>query len=377
MLQIYLYIIKNMSAQSYYTGLLADAGVFINGPKPTDIQIHNERVFGRIASGGFLAIGESFMDGDWDVQDLAGCFTMLLNSGMMSKIDPKTALWLALKSKIINLQSKERSFEVGEQHYDLGNDLYEKMLGQTMVYTSGMWEGVDNLDDAQIQKMEQLCQKMKLKPGQRILDIGCGWGSLMKYAAEHYGVSCVGLTVSVKQTEWAKASTKGLPIEYVIGDYRDYSDPEGFDHIVSVEMIEAVGPKNFRTYFEKIHEWLKPGGTFMLQSIISNDIRPKADPWIDKYIFPNGILPSLNQISDASRHLLIIEDIKNIGPDYDPTLMAWWNNFDAHYQELREKNEKYDERFYRMWKYYLQMCAALARSRMMQDYQILFSKKDQ
>jgi cyclopropane-fatty-acyl-phospholipid synthase len=258
-------------------------------------------------------------------------------------------------------------------HYDLGNDLYEAMLDDRMVYTCAIWDGVDTLEAAQKQKLEAMCQKLDLRPGQRVLDIGCGWGSFMKYAAERYGVECVGLSVSKEQIAYGRTACADLPIEFVFADYREYADEQGFDHIVSIEMLEAVGPKNFRTYFETVHGLLRPGGRFALQTIGEAQARPVPDPWLDRYIFPNGVIPSLAQIEPAVRELFLFEHLDNIGPDYDPTLMAWWERFAAAYPELQARNPRYDEGFFRLWKYYLQSCAAVFRARQMHDWQIVFS----
>ena len=362
-----------MRAQEKITQILAKADIAINGSRSTDIQIHDERVYDRIISGGTMAVGESFMDGWWDVDDLAEVINRLRAIDVYKELISYEALPLIVKGAVGNLQTQARSFMVGEEHYDLGSDLYTAMLDERMVYTSGVWDGVDTLEAAQEQKLEMLCQKLGLKPGDRVLDIGCGWGSFMKYAVEKYDVTCVGLTVSVGQTELGREICKGLPIEFVIKDYRDYVDEQKFDAIVSVEMIEAVGPKNFRTYFEKAYELLKPEGRFAIQAI--GDLKPKPvpSPWLDKYIFKNGILPSLPQLEEASRGLFRFEHLENIGPDYDPTLMEWWRRFDAAYPKLKDANPAYDERFYKMWKFYLHSCAGLFRSRVGQNWQIVFS----
>lgn len=362
-----------MNAKERVADILAQIDVTIDGDRPTDIQVHNEKVYDRILTGGTLAIGESFMDGWWDVEDLAEVVSRLHTKRAYRDIVSFDAWTLLLRAFVGNLQSKARSFQVGEEHYDLGNDLYTRMLDTRMVYTSGVWDGVDTLEAAQDQKLEMMCQKLNLQHGDRVLDIGCGWGSFMKYAAERYGVSCVGLTVSVEQTELGRKLCEGLPIEFVIQDYREYTDTEKFDHIVSIEMIEAVGPKNFRAYFEKAHELLKPDGRFAIQAIGDLDKKPVPSVWIDTYIFPNGFLPSIYQLDEAHRHLFRMEHLENIGPDYDPTLMEWWRRFDAAYPELQKQNQKYDERFYRMWKFYLHTCAGLFRSRVGQNWQIVYT----
>lgn len=362
-----------MSSRDKITAILRKADIGLDGARPTDIKILNENFFDRVLSGGTLAIGESFMDKWWDVEDLSEVVSRIHKYKLYKDLITFDGLLLLFRAVVRNLQSRTRAFMVGQQHYDLGNDLYQAMLDKRMVYTSAVWSGVDTLEAAQEQKLEMLCQKLGLNKGQKILDIGCGWGSFMNYAAEKYDVSCSGLTVSIGQTELGRKLCAGQPVEFIVQDYRDYTNPEKFDHVVSVEMIEAVGPKNLRAYFEKVYELLKPEGLFALQAIGSLNPRPVPNPWLDKYIFPNGILPSLPQLEKASRGLFRIEHLENIGPDYDLTLMEWWHRFDRAYPRLAAENPKYDERFYRMWKFYLQSCAGLFRSKECQDWQIVFS----
>jgi cyclopropane-fatty-acyl-phospholipid synthase len=363
-----------MQAKEAIERLATVVGFSLNGDKPTDPQIYNERVYNIFLSRNSLALGESFMAKWWDCADLAGFFSLVLNAKLFVKKNVLSDPRLFLRTALSNLQRPSKSFEVGEMHYDLGNELYEAMLDKYMVYTSAIWSGVDNLEAAQVQKLERICQKLKLKAGDRVLDIGCGWGGFMKYATQRYGVSCVGLSVSKEQTTLGRQRCEGLPIEFVISDYRDYQNEHKFDHVVSIEMIEAVGPKNLRTYFKKVHELLKPNGNFFLQAIIDLNSTPKADPWIDKYIFRNGVLVSHHQLERETRGLFVFTDLLDVGPDYDPTLMAWWENFDRTFPNLQADNPKYDEHFYRMWKYYLHSCAALFRTGSSQDYQMLLKK---
>jgi cyclopropane-fatty-acyl-phospholipid synthase len=277
-----------------------------------------------------------------------------------------------LREKLLNRQRPSRAFAVGEVHYDLGNDLYTRMLDKRMVYTCGYWEDAQTLDAAQEAKLDLVCRKLDLKKGDRILDIGCGWGSFMKYAAEHYDVSCIGLTVSEGQTKLGREMCEGLPIEFVVNDYRHFYTNHQFDHVVSIEMFEAVGHKNYRTFMRKVASLLKDEGRFLLQTIGSTHPRPDADPWIERYIFPNGILPSRPLIERAIRGVFVAHDWHDIGHDYDRTLMEWWRNFQKNYNEL--DHSKYDDRFYRMWQYYLLMCAGGFRSGELLDWQIMLTK---
>lgn len=355
-------------AKNILTDFAKKADIEVNGNRPWDIQVHDERFYGRVLRGGSLALGESYMDGWWDAESLDEFFAKVTVNGEHEGF-VKNPLVHKILSVYTNLQSKARAFEVGEKHYDLDNDLYEKMLDKRMVYTCADWRGVDTLDAAQEQKLDLICKKIGLKEGDTVLDIGCGFGGFAKYAAEKYGAKVTGITVSKEQKKKAEEVTKGLSVEIVLTDYRDFKGT--FDHVVSIEMFEAVGVKNFRVFMEKVHSFLKPGGLFLLQTIGNNVSSMVGEAWLDKYIFPNGILPSLKQVGESVEDLFVTEDVFNFGADYDPTLMAWFKNFDDAWDSLKDK---YDERFYRMWKYYLLSCAGAFRSRNIQDWQFVFSK---
>jgi cyclopropane-fatty-acyl-phospholipid synthase len=269
---------------------------------------------------------------------------------------------------MFNLQKKSRAFQVGKEHYDTGNDLYQAMLDKRMAYTCGYWHHADNLEDAQRDKLDLVCRKLVLEPGMRILDIGCGWGSFARYAAENYGVEVVGITVSREQVELGKENCKGLPVEIRLQDYRDVT--EQFDSIVSLGMFEHVGHKNHQVYMEVVKNRLRDGARFLLHTIGKNDTRAGVDPWIAKYIFPNGEIPSLKQITGALESLMIVEDVHNFGPDYDRTLMAWCDNFNQAWPSLKNN---YSDRFFRMWNYYLHSCAGAFRARELQVWQLVLS----
>jgi len=366
-----------MNAKKHLTQIVTEAGITINGNNPWDIQIRDEAVYQRIFRNGRLALGESYMDGQWDCEDLTEAYSRLLTSGAQYKLRSFSTLLLTLRAKFFNLQSRKRAYQVGEKHYDLGNELYEKMLGSHMQYTCNLWQtGARNLDEAEEAKLELICKKLDLKSGKRLLDIGCGWGNLMKYAAKNYGVECTGISVSKEQTAWANERFENLPCKIKIVDYRDFKDSEGFDYITSIEMIEAVGPKNFKTYFEKIHSLSKENGKILIQAIISKDRKPKAEPWINKYIFPNGIFPSAHQLEQATSRLFHWENLENIGLDYEHTLLAWWDNLEKAYPQLHKNNhDKFDGRFLRMFRYYLLACAANVRTKGMYDWQLVMTKK--
>ncbi len=355
-------------AQQRVERMLAESGVSIDGPNPWDIQVSDPSFFFRVMINGSLGLGESYMDGWWDAKNIDQTINLILRSPVAHnhKFLSHFAIWA--QSKFFNLQRHSRAFQVGKQHYDIGNDLYVAMLDQRMVYTCGYWANADNLDDAQEQKLDLVCRKLDLKAGMEILDIGCGWGSFAKFAAENYGTKVVGVTVSKEQVKLAQERCKGLPVEIRLQDYRDVDGK--FDAIVSLGMFEHVGHKNYRTYMETAKRCLKKNARFLLHTIGKNHSRPGVDPWTAKYIFPNGEIPSLKQISSALESLMVIEDVHNFGSDYDKTLMAWFKNFDQAWPELKPN---YSDRFYRMWKYYLHVCAGAFRARDLQLWQFVIS----
>jgi cyclopropane-fatty-acyl-phospholipid synthase len=352
------------------TKLLDQADVQINGSRPGDIVVHDERFYRKVATGGSLALGESYMDGWWDCNNLDIFFYKVLKAKLNSTVKNFWQdLIVKVANKIFNYQSKTRAFIVGEKHYDLGNDLYEGMLDKRLVYTCGYWSGKNSLDEAQEAKLDLVCRKIGLKPGMTVLDIGCGWGSFAKFAAERYGAHVTGITISKEQVVLAKERCSGLPVEILLQDYRDTTGQ--YDVIISLGMFEHVGIKNYRTYMEVAARCLKPDGLFLLHTIGSGESGIASDPWLDKYIFPNGVLPTVSQISASFESLFVMEDWHNFGPDYDKTLMAWYNNFVQSWPKIKSK---YNDRFYRMWSYYLLCCAGSFRARNIQLWQVVLSK---
>jgi cyclopropane-fatty-acyl-phospholipid synthase len=351
--------------------LLNSAGIEINGSRPWDIQVHDDQLFSRILAEPSLGAGESYMDGWWDCEQIDEMFSRLLSSNIDQQVkrSPRE-MTILLLSRLFNRQSKSRSKQVAERHYDLGNSFYEQMLGPTMNYSCGYWKDASTLDEAERNKMELICRKLMLKPGLKLLDIGCGWGSLARYAAENYGVEVVGITISARQKEYAEKLCKGFSVKILGQDYRDLpKDP--FDRIVSVGMFEHVGYKNYAEFMQIARDRLKDDGIFLLHTIGANATSHYGDPWINKYIFPNGMLPSIVQISEAMESRFVMEDWHNFGADYDRTLMAWHHNFNQNWPAVKHQ---YDERFRRMWNYYLLSCAGGFRARRLELWQIVMTK---
>lgn len=358
-----------MSAEEIAKSLLERADIRVGGDRPWDIQVHNPSFYHRCLGAGTMALGESYMDAWWECPHVDQFICKLLQARIRTKISAWYLVWNALKSRLFNLQKPSRAFQIGERHYDIGNDLYKRMLGPTMMYSCAYWHHVDNLDAAQELKMRLTCHKLDIKPGMSILDIGCGWGSLCQYLAENYDVRVVGITVSKQQEAIARQRCRELPVEIRYQDYRDID--EQFDRIVSIGMFEHVGHKNYRTYMQRAANCLKDDGLFLLHTIGNNESHVSTDPWIGKYIFPNSLIPSIKQIGASIEELFIMEDWHNLSTHYDKTLMAWFENFKQYWDELKSD---YGERFYRMWTYYLLSCAGAFRAREIQVWQILLSK---
>ena len=353
--------------------LSALAGVHFNGKRPWDIQVHDPVLYGRVLCQGSLGLGEAYMDGLWDAKALDEMFTRLLRADVDEKLSGRARLRLMgvyLRHSLLNLQSSRRAFQVGERHYDIGNDVFEAMLDRSMSYSCGYWRYADSLDQAQHDKLDMICRKLELRPGERLLEIGCGWGGLAWHAARYFGVEVTGITVSREQQALALERCAGLPVRIELMDYRELEGE--FDKVVSVGMFEHVGPKNYPVYFDAVGRLLKDGGLFLLHTIGIHVTSSTCDPWIDRYIFPNGKLPSAREISEVVEGRFLIEDWHNFGQDYDRTLMAWWENFDHAWPRLESR---YGPRFYRMWKYYLLSCAGFFRSRQGQLWQLVLSKR--
>ena len=350
--------------------ILHRAGVRIGGTRPWDIQVRNPAFYERVLAGGSLALGESYMDAWWDCDSLDQFFDKILTARLDKTVKKSMGILFAvIRSKLLNPQRSSKAFEIGKRHYDIGNDLFCRMLDKRMNYSCGYWHKAMSLDEAQKDKLDLICRKIGLSPGMKVLDIGCGWGSFAKYAAETYGAEVLGITVSQEQVKLTRERCEGLPVRIELRDYRELD--ETFDRIVSVGMLEHVGAKNYRTYMTVVHQCLEPDGLFLLHTIGGNSSTFKTDPWIGKYIFPNSMLPSARQITTAAEGLFVQEDWHSFGHYYDKTLMAWYQNFTENWNQIKKV---YDERFYRMWSYYLLSCAGGFRARRNQLWQIVFSK---
>jgi len=349
--------------------LLDGSGVALDGPRPWDLQVHDPAFFPRVLRHGSLGLGEAYVEGQWDCDRIDEMIARLLRHGLGRRGDRSVErLFDVVQAELANLQSRSRAFIVGEKHYDRGNDLFEGMLGASMAYSCGYWREAATLDEAQRAKHDLVARKLGLAPGMRVLDIGCGWGSLAEYAARHHGCEVVGITVSEEQAAYARERCAELPVEIRLQDYRDLTGR--FDRIVSIGMFEHVGPRNYGAYFRAVRRLLAAEGLFLLQTIGSNVPRRGVDPWINRYVFPNGNLPSAAQLIGAAETLLVMEDWQSFGADYDRTLMAWCRNLEAAWPAL---GARYEEATRRTFRYFLLACAGAFRAREIQLWQVVFS----
>lgn len=348
--------------------MLARADVRMDGARPWDIRVNDERLFQRVLGHGSLGAGEAYMDGWWDCDQLDEMLARVLRSNIEEHLRSPRAVKLALSARLFNKQSTRRAYIVGEKHYDLGDDLYERMLDPRMIYSCAYFERATDLNDAQEAKLDLVARKIGAQAGMRILDIGCGWGGAAQFMAQRYGAAVTGVTVSRNQLERAQKRCAGLDVDIRLQDYRSLSG--SFDAIYSLGMFEHVGVRNYRTYLAKARELLRPNGLFLLHTIGNNHSSVATDPWIDKYIFPNGQLPSLAQITAAAEGLWVIEDFHSFGVYYDRTLQAWSENFERAWPQLAGR---YSERFRRMWHFWLMSSAASFRARKTQLWQIVLS----
>ncbi len=361
-----------MSAKSQVLRLLQDTDIQMNGKKQWDIKVHNEQLYQRILSEGSLGFGEAYMDGWWDCDSIDMLMQRLVKANLQEKVMNWKTLLAVLKAKFINRQTKARSKKVAEEHYDLGNEFYKDMLDKNMQYTCGYWKTAKTLDKAQEAKLDLVCKKLELKKGETVLELGCGWGGFAYYAAKKYKVHVTAVNISKEQVDYARKKCKGLPVTILQSDYRDVQGK--FDKVASIGMCEHVGYKNYPILMKKAFSCLKDDGLFLLHTIGGNKSVKNTDRWIEKYIFPNSMLPSIKQLAGAMEGLFVMEDWHNFGTDYDKTLMQWYKNFKKNWPKHKEQ---YGERFYRMWSFYLLCCAGMFRARKIQLWQVVMSKSRQ
>ncbi len=359
---------RRSSSRDLFVRLLGEAGIEVNGSRAWDPQVHDERLWNRIMADGSVGVGESYMDGWWDCEALDECLTRAIRGSVDARLPTLGEIWLAAKAKLINMQTPRRSVTVGQVHYDVGDDLYTRMLDSRMMYSCGYWHEAQDLESAQLAKIDLVCRKLGLRPGMRVLDIGCGWGGAAAHAARYYGVSVTGVTISQNQATAAQERCRSLPVNIRFQDYRDVTG--SYDRIYSIGMFEHVGARNHHRYLAKVRELLVPDGLSLLHTIGNRVTLRANDPWIEKYIFPNSLIPSRAQIARAAERQMVIEDWHDFGSDYERTLRAWAANFERTWPEIAPR---YGERFRRMWRFYLMVSVASFRARRSHLWQIVMS----
>lgn len=337
------------------------------------VKFHKMIPLTELATSTSLALGEAYMDGNLEVEgDLYEALDLFM--GQMEKFSTDQN---ALKKLIFTSMSKKNQEKEVQSHYDIGNDFYKLWLDETMSYSCGYFRHEDDsLYQAQVNKVDYILEKLYLKEGMSLLDIGCGWGFLLIEAAKKYGIHGLGITLSREQHDefQRRIEAEGLSgqLEVKLMDYRDLEKTDlQFDRIVSVGMVEHVGRGNYQQFIDCAAHVLKPGGLFLLHFISALKEHP-GDPWIKKYIFPGGVVPSLREMltcmAEADFHTLDIENLRN---HYNRTLLCWERNFRDHIDDVRKM---FDERFIRMWDMYLSSCAATFHNGIIDIHQILMSK---
>jgi cyclopropane-fatty-acyl-phospholipid synthase len=356
------------AARRFLEQTLSAADIRIDGERHWDPRVRDPRFFTAVLLRGSLGLGESYMDGWWDCETLDQFFCRVFEGGLARR-GRKGAPLKALTSRLIDRNSLRRSRRVAHQHYDLGNDLFVRMLDANMQYTCAYWQGAADLDEAQVNKMKLICDKLELEKGMRVLELGCGFGTFARFMAAERGCRVTGYNISSRQIAHGRDACRELPVDIIEGDYRTATGK--FDRVVAVGLCEHVGYKHYPALMEVAHRCLGNEGLFLLHTIGNNVPRRSVEPWFDRYLWPNGLIPAISQLAPAWEGLFVVEDLHNFGADYDHTLMAWWRNVEDAWQELPDR---YDERFRRMWRYYLLSCAAAFRTRELQLWQVVLSK---
>lgn len=345
---------------------------------PVGMTIHDRAIFRRLATRGKLGLGESYTADEWDSDDLVALFELLLcNADAAAARHPRVRRALELRPRLHRRNGLLRARRNIAYHYDLGNDLFELMLDETMTYSCAVFDHPEmTLADAQRAKYERLCDKLSLGPGDHVLEIGCGWGGFARYAAETCGCRVTGVTISHEQATVARERTCGLPVEILEQDYRRV---EGrYSKVASIEMLEAIGADQFGTYFATIDRLLAPGGRAVVQTILvpaQRWRRYRTTPdWIERYVFPGCLIPSLEALARATAKSssLGIYNVEEIGEHYAETLHRWRARFHANIAAVRALG--YDRRFERTWDFYLAFCEAGFRTRTLRDAQLVLAR---
>jgi cyclopropane-fatty-acyl-phospholipid synthase len=294
------------------------------------VVVHDSTFYKDVLMRGSLGLGNTYIEGKWSSENIDNVIFNILSSGFYQKVAPVYDFFRNTKSKIINLQSKKGSRKVIETHYDLPAVFYSAFLDPYFQYTCGFFEGTENLNQAQINKMHMICKKLVLMPCQSVLDIGGGWGGLAQFMTEHYRVKPVVVTLSKEQANYIRANYS--KVEVLECDYREVPDKlkgEKFDAISAVGIFEHIGHKNYKTFMSVVNQCLSPGGRFLLQTIYTLSRQPEQNPWVEEHIFPNSEIPTKKLVElSARRHFTLAKDngFQELTPNYCKTLLAWNDN---------------------------------------------------
>lgn len=369
-------VYRSRDPEAFVRGILSEVWIEINGSNPWDPQIKDSSLYWKVALGWNLALWEAYMDELWECDDIAGFFRRVLGWGLYRRTDGLETLLWNIRSFMINLQTKTRSKSVIDNHYNLWNELYESFLDELMAYTCWYFRNWnETLQEAQEAKTDLTSDKLFLEPWMRVADIWCGWGKIMNRIAEKNDVEVVWITLSDEQYNYANQGDLVPNVSLRLWDYRDTMWKWEFDAIYTIWMMEHIGYKNYSNFAHIVNTSLKDKGRFLLHSIGANKSRRIGDPWIDKYIFRGWMLPSQVQLWKAIEPTgLILEDVHNFWPDYAKTLKMWRQRFQENFPDLQKNFPEYDQRFYRMWIYYLASMEAVFDTREAQLYQNVYSK---
>lgn len=363
-----------MSARHTVESLFGRAGIELGGNRPWDVHVHDERFFERLLAQGSLGFGDSYVEGWWDCDRVDELICRVLERDLEDEVGTDWRIHVQLlKAKLTNLQRPSRAADVAS-HYDAGNAFFERVLGPTMVYSCAYWRRAEDLDAAQTAKLELIAQKLDLQPGDHVLELGCGWGSLAAHLARTRGCRVTAVTISEPQATYARERCKGLPVDVVCCDYRDaeVAHRGPYHKLSCVGMLEHIGRKNYASFMQRCADLVVPGGLILLQTIGTAVTTDATDPWIERRIFPGSVLPSPVDLTTSTEGKLLLEDWHAFSADYDRTLMAWHANFTA-YDRSGELHR--DAPFKRTWSYYLQSFAGCFRThRTIQLWQLVLSR---
>lgn len=382
----YLYQLFTLIKQGNLTVINPEGQAFHFGEESSEafyLKIHNRDTYDRALAFGALGFCEAYMEGWWDEENdrLAEMIGLLFRNNVYSKASQKVTIPLLIKVITQRLQTVPTNIQNSrknvQHHYDIGNDFYQYFLDPTMTYSCGYQrQETDTLEQMQLQKYELICKKLALQPGESLVDIGCGWGGMLIYAAENYGISGTGITLSLEQAALAKEriAQKGLndKIKIKIADYREITGQ--YDKFISIGMFEHVGKDSFTTFMQKAAELLTPDGVGLLHTITTQG-KERLGPWVAKYIFPGGYLPQLHELTqELWAAKLTVAHCENLKPHYAETLKRWAENFTENREQIASLGSNYDERFRRMWYLYLQTSETSFRYGSLGVHQLLFFK---